>query len=165
MSDLEARVVRLEAIEAVRRVFHRYLHAVDLGAAEELIALFSEDCRCELRNFPPGSGKDIDLVGHDQLRSIYGSLRPASYRHHCANASIVVSGDALSAEISSYFLTTVDNGIQGGLYEGRMQLTGEGWLIAWWRVSSQWGWRVDQAPPALRNTLASGAWREGWPPT
>jgi hypothetical protein len=166
--DLSIRVARLEAESAVRRLLHRYLHGIDVAATAELLELFTDDAVVELRNFPPGSGKDRDLVGRDAINAVYSLLTAGTHRHHAANTSIVVADDAMSAELSSYLLTTRDHNLSGGMYEGTaVRDAHDGrWRFSHWRVSSSWGWRVtgQDEPPYLKELLAERALRGGWPP-
>ena len=99
LDDLSIRVARLEAESAVRRLLHRYLHGIDVAATAELLELFTADAVVELRNFPPGSGKDRDLVGRDAINAVYSLLTAGTHRHHAANTSIVVADDSISADL------------------------------------------------------------------
>ena len=57
-SDLEKRVARLEATEAVRYAFNRYFHAIDNNNIDLLInEVFTKNVVLEVANYPPGSGR------------------------------------------------------------------------------------------------------------
>ena len=45
-SDLEARIQRLEDLEAIRRLKYRYLRALDTKQWDELAETLAEDCSC-----------------------------------------------------------------------------------------------------------------------
>jgi len=162
--DLAQRVARLEAIEAVRTTFHRYLHLLDLAAIDELLGVFTPDAFVEVMNYPPGEGGNIEFRGREALRALYAPLRAGSYRHHGTNATIAVAADAASAEFSSYFIATSPYHFGGGLYEGTARPHDGQWLFSWWRVSSTWGWRVaGQPPPYLKDGLGARTKRLGYP--
>lgn len=164
LDDLVRRIARLEAESGVRRTFHKYLHGVDMGSADAVMSLFTPDAIVDAMNYPPGSGDDRHLVGHEAIRTLYEPVRAKASRHHAANISIAVSDDAQTADVSSYFLTAVEWGMKGGLYEGTMVLDAGEWWITYWRISSQWEWRLtDQGPVPLGLTLDAGALRGGWP--
>ena len=48
--SLEARMARLEATEAVRRTFNRYLYYLDGGRTDDLLAVFAVDATMEATN-------------------------------------------------------------------------------------------------------------------
>ena len=79
--DLAARVERLEIIEAVRSTHHEYTHYLDGGFVEELLGIFTPDAEMIAANYPPGSGNDVVLKGHDEIRTIYEALTYGSFHH------------------------------------------------------------------------------------
>jgi SnoaL-like domain len=163
MSDLEARVARLEAESEVRRLLHRYVHGVDNASWDQLARCFDVNAHVKVVNYPPGSGRSDEFRGHERISLLYAPLRAGSYRHHSANASITVAADATAAEVSSYFLTASDLALGGGLYEGTAHLTPDGWRLTTWQVTSSWGWKVGAERPYLAELLATGTLRGGLP--
>jgi len=163
--DLLARVERLEIIEAVRSTHHEYTHYLDGGFVEELIGVFTEDAEMIAANYPPGSGQDVVMRGHAEIRTIYEALTYGSFRHHATNATVSVAPDRQSAELSSYFITAGTFGLGGGLYQGTFVPVSGLWRIKTWRVASTWGFRIagqDQGE-YLREALGSHALRDGRP--
>lgn len=165
MSDLAERVERLEIIEAVRSTFHEYTHYLDGGFVEDLVAVFTPDAEMTAANYPPGSGQDVVMRGHEEIRGIYDALSFGSFRHHATNSTVAVADDRRSAELSSYFVTASPYGLGGGLYQGTFVPLDGRWRIATWRVASTWGWRIQgqDAPPYLQEALGSHALRDGKP--
>jgi hypothetical protein len=170
-ADLERRIARLEAIEAVRYAFHRYLHSIDNNRIDQLLAeVFTADAKLEIANYPPGSGQNLVLDSEDKIRAIYGPIKADGHRHNAANTSIVVNDDCTEAQLTSYFVTTIAWGNQGGIYEGTFVPAGDGtWKAKVWRVSSQWGWRLadtgmELPDPYLYDPPAVGTRHDGMQP-
>jgi hypothetical protein len=163
--DLARRVDRLEIIEAVRSTFHEYTHYLDGGFVDDLLGVFAADAEMTAANYPPGSGHDVVLQGHEGIRSIYDALTFGAFRHHATNATVSVADDHQSAELSSYFITASPYAFGGGLYQGTFVPVDGLWRIRTWRVASTWGWRISgqDAPPYLQEVLGSHALREGKP--
>ena len=133
------RVRLLEAREACFSTLNEYLHYVDGEFTDDLLALFTPDAQLEVMNYPPGSGIDLDLRGHEQIRPLYEEHRGIMSRHHAANVALNVSRDARSAELSAYFVTAIHQGLTGGLYESRLEPHDGKWRLAWLSISSTWG--------------------------
>ena len=165
--SLEARIARLEATEAVRRTFNRYLWFLDGGKVDDLLAVFAVDATMEAMNYPPGTGGTLRFDGRDAIAEIYRPLRAGAFRHNSTNTSIAVADDALTASLTSYFLTASPNGIQGGVYEGTLRAVSADpagiWEIVSWRVSSQWGWNVAGDPATYTNPLHAFTLGDGRP--
>lgn len=165
--SLEARIARLEAAEAVRRTFNRYLWFLDGGKIDDLLAVFAEDAVMEAMNYPPGSGNDLRFETRAKIAEIYRPLKPGAFRHNSTNISIAVADDARSASITAYFLTAKPDGIQGGVYEGTMRACTDDpagvWEIVTWRVASQWGWDVAHQQPTYANPLHAFTLGDGRP--
>ena len=85
-------------------------------------------------------------------------------RHHSANVSVNVNEGATRADLSAYFLTALNYGLTGGVYEATLELRDDEWLLTWMRISSSWGWVVPQKnPPFLADHLGAGTLRGGRP--
>jgi hypothetical protein len=171
LAALERRIARLEAIEAVRYAFNRYLHAVDNNRVDVLVGeVFTEDVEVVIANYPPGSGKNHLLHGSDAVRSIYEPVRAGGQRHNAANTSVVVADDLGEAHLTSYFVTTLAWGNQGGMYEATFVPTGDGtWKAKRWLVSSQWGWKLTDTDlelpdPYLSDPPSVGTGHDGMQP-
>ncbi len=169
---LLARVAVLEAKDDVEALFHRYLYSLDLDRAEEVLSCFADDAVLNVINFPPGSGKDLRLVGPEGIRPLYdrhaGGAEPMIRGgHHAANVSVQVSADAMTGELSAYFLTAVGvrSFVQGGMYQVRAARGEDGWRVTEMNIISGWGWSVADAKPVTEPVAASRAWREGRPAT
>ncbi len=146
--DLERRIARLEAIEAVRFTFNRYFHAIDNNNIDVLINdVYTPDVVVEISNYPPGSGKNLLLETEERIRAVYGPIPADGHRHNSTNTSVVVNDEVTEAYLTSYFVTTIAWGNQGGIYEATFVPMGDGtWKAKHWMVASQWGWRLADIP-------------------
>ena len=164
ITELRARIARFEAREACRSTFNEYLYYLDGGFTEELLGVFAEDARLEVMNYPPGSGENLELHGRDEIRPLYADHEGVMSRHHSANVSVDVNEGATRADLSAYFVTALNYGLTGGLYEATLELRDGEWLLTWMRISSSWGWVIPQEnPPFLADHLGAGTLRGGRP--
>lgn len=171
LAALERRLARVEAIEAVRYAFNRYFHAIDNNRIDVLInEVFTADATVEIANYPPGSGRNHVLTGEKAIRAIYEPIPADGHRHNSSNTSVVVNDDATEAKLTSYFVTTIAWGNQGGIYEATFVPVGDGtWRAKHWLVSSQWGWRLadtslELPPPYLYEPPSTGSQHGGMQP-
>ncbi|MFE6923013.1 nuclear transport factor 2 family protein [Nocardia sp. NPDC057663] len=163
-TDLEVRVARLEAVEAVRGTFARYTQLMDGGFVDELLDVFATDADFLAENEPPGSGGSVDYRGRSEIAGHYRALPYGWFRHHTTNTTVDVSANAQQAELSSYFLTTFPGGVQGGLYEGSFALDVDGvWRIRRWQITSSWGWGTGDIGFQYFEPLAARTLRGGRP--
>jgi hypothetical protein len=168
LTDLRARVARLEAAEEVRSVLHRYACLVDIGLLDELVTeVLAPDVALHLINFPPGDQGDVELSGADEVRALYGQWTPETPMltggHHLTNLNVTVSEDAGTAEASAYHLFTGLPLAQGGLYQARLALLDGRWKIVEMNIVSTWGWVPTAAEPVTEALAPSRAWRDGRP--
>ena len=70
----------------------------------------------EVANLPPGSGKHLVLDDEASIRRVYAPIPADGHRHNAANTSIVVDDDLAEAQLTSYLVTTIARGDQGGVY-------------------------------------------------
>jgi ketosteroid isomerase-like protein len=164
VSSLEARVARLEAIEAVRAAFNQYLYGLDTGHVADVLDVYAPDCVLDVLNFPP-KGNDMHFEGRDQIEPLYapyGSREPLiAGGHNATNVAIAVAPDCSSARLTSYFTTTRSVGVQGGRYEGVLHPHADGqWRFATLSIISAWGWEADvrtiSQPVAVRRSRFAG---------
>jgi hypothetical protein len=164
LQDLLIRVARLEAKEACVSRFNEYLHYLDGEFVDDLIGLFAEDALLEVKEYPPGTGNNLEFKGLKEIRPLYEEHRGVMARHHSANVTVNVRPDGKTADLSAYFLTAVQFAVTGGVYEATLELVDGKWLFTWLRISSNWGWAVVQDyPPFLDKPLGAGTRREGRP--
>jgi hypothetical protein len=162
LSGLLARIERLEACEACRTTFNEYLHHLDGGFTEDLLDVFSQDAHLEVVDLPPGSGKDVDFRGREEIRPLYAAHAGSPSRHHLADVTIGVHESRRQADLSACFLTTVPYGITGGIQEAAIEDQIDRWRIAWLRISSTHGWALPgDEPPYLSEALGAGTLRGG----
>lgn len=168
LEDLLARVARIEAKEACISTFNEYIHYLDGELVDDLIGLFAEDAVLEVRDYPPGTGKNLDCNGHEEIRPVYEEHLGIMSRHHSANVTVNVRPDGKTADMSAFFFTAfrvgTAGGITGGIYEAALEFVEGKWIFTWLRISSNWGWIVFQdSPPFLDAPLGAGTLREGRP--
>jgi hypothetical protein len=100
MSDLEARIERLEAVEGVRELVWRYASTVDrLGPIDELAHVFTEDAVMINPDRHEGRGAILDYYGR-----VLGGFDFA--RHHIVNSTVTIEGPG-RARHRSYFLAFI----------------------------------------------------------
>ncbi len=112
MEALEARVQRLEDIEAIRNLKARYCDLCDAGLSDEknrdaLLELFVEDARVDF-----GMGEGSQFSGRDGLQIFFGQFVPNSVSfcmHMVHNSVIEVSGDTATGRW--YFEAPTTNAI------------------------------------------------------
>ena len=164
LSELKARLDRLEATEACRCTFYEYIHYLDAGLHPELLEVFAPEALLEVMNFPPNSGEDLRFSGRSEIATMYAGVSMMTTRHYSANVSVNVNADASRADLSAYFLAVMTYGLMGGIYELALAPVEGVWRIESMRISSTTGWMVQQeAPPFLANPLATGTLRGGRP--
>lgn len=162
MDELRLRVEVLEAKDAIAQQWNRYLHALDMARTDELLEVFAPDCVVDTMDSPPGSGHASRLVGHEDIRRVYGQWQASMMRHHGTNLSIDIDGD--EAEMSAWFLRTGRFEILGGMYEGRWKRQSGRWRITYWRVATSHSWKVEgESANVLDGLLSKGTIRGGRP--
>jgi hypothetical protein len=172
LAAAEARLARLEAKEAVLSTFNEYLYSLDVGYPAELVnEVFTADAVLEVINFPPGSMKDLRFTGRAEIKPLYDDHTRAAPAvqggHHASNIAVNVAPDLSSAQLSAYFMTSVNDAgwLQGGQYQGEAVPDGDKWRFRHYRIISGWGWRVDRdAITAVTAPVpAEQAWRGARP--
>ena len=168
ITELRARVARLEAERAAISTFNEYLYNMDVGYTDAILDVFTEDALLEVINFPPGTMKDLEFRGREAMRELYGphsSAEPTlSGGHHAANVSVNVAEDSSSAELSAYFMTSGGGAaIGGGMYQATLVPEADKWRISHYRIISNWGWAPAEAKKGTESLPASKAKRGGKP--
>ena len=148
-SNLEQRVARLEAKEAVLSAFNRYLYCLDTGFGDDIVDCYTDDAVLDVPNFPDAGGKDLHFEGRAEIAPLYAPYgeRPKGIRggHHSANIAIDVAPDLSRADVTAYFMTGTANGVQGGRYEGVMRQENDGvWRWQTLSITSAWGWKAKE---------------------
>jgi hypothetical protein len=151
MSDLEARIRRLEDAHEIGQLRARYCQLIDDGEWDELAKLFTED------------GAFIGLAtarGRPELRSFFADLRHGpltAWWHFSANETVTVDGDRAHGQtwLLQPCVVEGETHIAAGRYTDEIVRTPEGWRFAERKVTFFF-W----AP--LEEGWASG--RFSWPP-
>lgn len=135
LARLSARVLELEAVQAVRETLLDYAHYHDRGLSSELAMLFTEDAVLDISGY--GTGLDTSITGREAIREMYAQIDarsdgPPPYKHVITNLRIDVDGD--QAVTSSYLMdwggAATDRGPGGGMYRERLERQTDGrWLI------------------------------------
>ncbi len=130
MSDVEARLRRLEDVEAIRALDARYSRLLDDGDWAALVDLF----------LPDGIFDGLDRVtGHAALLDFFTGLAAGgltAFWHHVSNLEIDVDGDRAAVQ-SLLWQPCVVAGVPhvaAGRYTDRLARTGDGWRYALKRV-------------------------------
>ena len=170
INELKARIARLEAERAVQSTFNEYLYNLDIGYTEGIMDVFTADAHLEVVNFPPGTMKNLDFRGRDEIRPLYADHSAhephLSGGHHACNIAINVALDCSKAELSAYFMTSGGRpSIGGGMYQGTFRDDGDKWRMTEYRIMSNWGWSAGSDAKSNTDSLpASVAQRDGRPP-
>jgi hypothetical protein len=146
---LKHRIARLEAKEAVLSTLNRYLYSLDTGFGEDIIDCYTDDAVLDVPNFPGAGGDDLHFEGRAEIAPLYAPYSEGTPKinggHHSANIGINISDDIATAEVSTYFMTSTPNGVQGGRYEGTMRLEEDRqWRWQKLSITSAWGWKATQ---------------------
>lgn len=105
MTDLEQRIARLEALEAIRDLDARYCRALDDGDWDTLISLFTDD------------GEFVGLSrarGPAALRTFFAGLADAgltAFWHHVTNLEITLDGPDAARARSFLWQPCVQDGV------------------------------------------------------
>lgn len=129
--NLEARIARLEALEAIQRLKHRYLNACDLKQVETIRDCFAEG-EILIDYGPLGSFRD-----RDSFVAVYRELacQPRVIDlHHGSNPEIdLLNEDEAAARWAlCYFNLDAETGATrqlGGFYQDRYRREGGQWRI------------------------------------
>ena len=151
-SDIEslvARIARLEAKEAVLSTLNQYVYSLDTGFGDEILDCYTDDAVLDVPNFPPADGNDLHFEGRKEIAPLYAPYGEREPRigggHHTANIAINVAPDLQRADVSAYFMTGTQNGMQGGRYEGFMRFEPDGkWRWEKLSITSAWGFTATQ---------------------
>lgn len=105
LSDLVARVRRLEDEREIRTTMQRYCHFVDHGDESGYVELFEPDARLEIHNTQTGEEARPVVGGERLARAIARHTRSPHqwHQHHVANSMIEIDGDRSTA-LSYFFL-------------------------------------------------------------
>ncbi len=132
MTDLEQRIARLEAIEAIRDLDARYCRALDDGDWDTLVTLFTDD------------GEFVGLSrarGHAELRAFFAGLADAgltAFWHHVTNLEISLDGPDTARASSFLWQPCVQDGvphIAAGRYTDTLRRVGDTWRYVAKQVS------------------------------
>ncbi|MFM7094335.1 MAG: nuclear transport factor 2 family protein, partial [Actinomycetota bacterium] len=134
-ADLERRIARLEAIEAVRYAFHRYFHAIDNNNIDLLInEVFTKDAVLVISNYPPGSGQNLLLDTEEKIRAVYGPIKADGHRHNAANTSVWVNDDVTEAKVTA----SSSRRLRGATRAACTRAPSFQWVMARGRPSAGW---------------------------
>lgn len=129
MSDLEARIARLEAESDIRRLKAQYLNACDAKDVAAMRGCFTDDAVIE---FPPLGEFDLDgLVG---IFTQMAATTPITDVHQGHNAEIEVIGDMAKGRWNLGFATYDPREktfrLLSSFYEDEYRKTDKGWKIS-----------------------------------
>jgi len=151
LAALEARLARLEDVEAVRETWLDYCTQIDLGDFERLGDVFAEDAELELEGLAPqvyGTYTGRRSIIDDFYARTAGPADgpPGSAKamtgHLCTNMRIDVDGDA--ARTLGYFMEIVDdNLILIGTYQHRLRREPDRWRFTSKRIVVRYRGRLE----------------------
>lgn len=155
MSDLEARIARLEAESDIRRLKARYLNACDAKDVEAIRACFTDDA---VIDFPPLG--EFDLDGLMNIFTQMAATTPIVDVHQGHNGEIEISGDKATGHWNLGFATYDPREktfrMLASFYDDRYRKTDAGWRICY----------TKSIPRAIVDgTLAEDNIKAGWTAT
>lgn len=150
MSDLEARIERLEAESDIRKLKARYLNACDAKDVVAIRACFTADAEIE---FPPLGSFDLDgLMG---IFNQMAATTPIVDVHHGHNGEIEIDGETGSGRWNLGFATYDPREksfrMLASFYEDRYRKTADGWRISYTKSTPRTivdGTLADDTPTA-----------------
>lgn len=129
MSDqasLEARLRRLEDLEAIRQLQIDYGNALDRGNVEAYVALFTADAELDL-------GPVARCKGHPEIRDAASRMSGGGSIHLISNPQITIDGDAATAVVSWTVLSPDEGGLPKvtttGAHRDELVRTSGGWRL------------------------------------
>lgn len=154
MSDLEQRVARLEAYEAIRALDARYCRVLDDGDWDSLVSLFT------------GDGEFVGLSrarGPAALRTFFAGLADAgltAFWHHVTNLEITLDGPDAARARSFLWQPCVQDGvphIAAGRYLDTLRRVDGTWRYATKQVAFDYFVPLTDGWDHGRFTVASAA--------
>jgi len=132
MSDIEARLAKLEAESDIRKLKARYLNACDAKDVSTMRACFTEDAEID---FPPLGTFDLDgLVNIFETMAV---TTPIVDVHHGHNGEIFIQGNTAKARWNLGFATYDPRAktfrMLASFYTDRYRKTAVGWRISYTR--------------------------------
>ncbi len=131
MGDLEARLRRLEDLEAIRALIAEYRRVLDAKDFEGYAELFGDDGEFIADGGVHARGRDEILTMLAELQRT-GALTVAAGddRHLVANIEIALDGDRATASSTWVYLTRADGLAMVGHYVDTLRRTKAGWRFA-----------------------------------
>lgn len=150
MASLEARIKRLEDLEAVRATWLDYCNTLDLFDYKKLAGdVFSSDARLEI----DGLGEvDGTYTGRSEIEGFYNASgkgfttgKPVAITGHLStNMQINLSDNGNEATTLAYFFEIVDDSlVLIGTYQHRMVRQSDRWRIAFLRITVRYRARLE----------------------
>ena len=129
MSDLEARITRLEDESAIKRLKAQYLNACDAKDVDAIRACFTIDAVIE---FPPLGSFDLDgVIG---IFNQMAATTPIVDMHHGHNGEIEIDGDTATGRWNLGFATYDPREksfrLLASFYTDEYRKTIDGWRIS-----------------------------------
>jgi 3-phenylpropionate/cinnamic acid dioxygenase small subunit len=124
--SLEARLRRLEDLEAIRQLQIDYGNALDRGNVDAYVALFTEDAELNL-------GPIARCTGHAEIREAATRMSGGGSIHLIGNPQITLDGDTAKAVVSWTVVAAGENGqptvTSTGAHRDDLVRTADGWRL------------------------------------
>jgi hypothetical protein len=149
---LEARIVELESIEAVRATILEYAAVHDRGMSDAVADLFTQDAVLDITGY--GEQFDTSLSGQDAIWAMYNRLDARHnfnppFKHMLTNCHITIEGhnDAVAVTyLDEWGGPQTNRGPGGGLYHDRLKRQADGqWRFSHKKIVSISEQTVDDA--------------------
>ena len=155
-SSLEARLTRLEDIEAIKRVMVRYAEAMDNNFDEETIgSCFTEDARWSIQPSTPASGT---YNGREEIREFFAGLRSVYSwtMHNLDNAAVDVAEDGNSA-VGTWYLVDPCEILDEATGEPQAAFVSGRYQNRFAKIDGRW--YIKELSAVIHN---ASSWDEGW---
>jgi uncharacterized protein (TIGR02246 family) len=127
VSDLEARLQRLEDLEAIRALIASYRRALDEKDFEAYAELFGDDGEFVADTAHARGREEILAMLGEMQRTGALTVEAGDDRHLVANLEITVDGDSATASSTWVYLTRADGLAMVGHYVDTLRRTQDGW--------------------------------------
>lgn len=157
-TELAARLARLEDLEAIRTLKHRYLQAADSKDMETFRASFVEDAVCDYGPLGRFEGREalVEMFASVALKKTDDGAYAVWDMHHAGHPVITVDGDEATGTWSLRFrqVDTVNRSetVSGIAYDDTYRRVDGEWRIATSAIRMLWG----MVRPLPEDTLVMG---------
>jgi hypothetical protein len=131
--ELDEKIAKLEALEAIRTLMAKYCHGIDKHDAETFMSIWAQDSEY---NLPRGEGKGIDGV-RALVEKVWTQVPQC--HHHITNPVIEIDGDTAVAKTDVFYFRQTDDDLYcllSGGYDFEFVKEANDWKVSLLKFSS-----------------------------